>query len=486
LGQDNFELTDGISVEAVDSIGMWGSVYNEWFVSPVNSLLSGIFSPLNAAPVLTLPLDEFLAEIGLDMTIDSLVIAGGSYESKFKNHGYPTNLVEFYGLFEHGTFDILSPIAFHGDTVGAGLQSGDSLTSLTSLAGVGLARSFKFRYACELEEADDDEIVVMYRTDDGLMGITYSVEIAITGFDSLKVTMAEVPLDIGSMLTDITDQLSFGSNMSTGDDDEDDDEDDDCSTLEIRSASMMREQDNDGNPLLPLHANKITISELKSTFPWDIRFSFGLPNFQGGQPVDIDTVLKKADDPITKVFNLAGTQLNATEPGSAIGSLELDLAITILGQEVVIPLDSDSPLGDFGMTIRFGSLYFSELKAYVFKELTADTMDIAGFPPELTGIGFPELEFEFEIFNEIDFPLLIDIEMTGIKPDPADDTVRSVLKAELGTPLAIPVISISINNGKSISLNISNSNSNSGNPIPVSSGGKPAISIVSAVNSLNT
>jgi hypothetical protein len=432
LGQDNFELTDGISVEAVDSIGMWGSVYNEWFVSPVNSLLSGIFSPLNAAPVLTLPLDEFLAEIGLDMTIDSLVIAGGSYESKFKNHGYPTNLVEFYGLFEHGTFDILSPIAFHGDTVGAGLQSGDSLTSLTSLAGVGLARSFKFRYACELEEADDDEIVVMYRTDDGLMGITYSVEIAITGFDSLKVTMAEVPLDIGSMLTDITDQLSFGSNMSTGDDDEDDDEDDDCSTLEIRSASMMREQDNDGNPLLPLHANKITISELKSTFPWDIRFSFGLPNFQGGQPVDIDTVLKKADDPITKVFNLAGTQLNATEPGSAIGSLELDLAITILGQEVVIPLDSDSPLGNFGMTIRFGSLYFSELKAFVFEELTADTMDIAGFPPELTGIGFPGLEFEFELFNEIDLPILLDIFMDGTRPN--GTKVSSRITADLGVP----------------------------------------------------
>jgi hypothetical protein len=248
LGQDNFELFDGT---AVDSIGMRGSVYNEWFVSPVNSLLSGIFSPLNAAPILTLPLDEFLAEIGLDMTIDSLVIAGGSYESKFKNHGYPTNLVEFYGLFEHGTFDILSPIAFHGDTVGAGLQSGDSLTSLTSLAGVGLARSFKFRYACELEEADDDEIVVMYRTDDGLMGITYSVEIAITGFDSLKVTMAEVPLDIGSMLTDITDQLSFGSNMPEFE----------GTTVEIRSAEMKPEQDADGNPLLPdYHRHLVRVS----------------------------------------------------------------------------------------------------------------------------------------------------------------------------------------------------------------------------------
>jgi len=419
LGQDYFKLLDGTEV---DMIGMRGSVYNEWFVSPVNSLLSGIFSPLNALPISNLPLDEFLAEIGLDMTIDSLVIAGGSYESKFKNHGYPTNLVEFYGLFEHGTFDILSPIAFHGDTVGAGLQSGDSLTSLTSLAGVGLARRFQFRYACELEEADDDEIVVMHRTDDGLMGITYSVEIAITGFDSLKVTMAEVPLDIGSMLTDITDQLSFGSNMP---------EFDTTTTIEIRSAEMKPEQDNDGNPLLPdYHANKIIISELKSTFPFDIGLLFGLPNFQGGQPVEIDTVLNKAGDPITKVFNLAGTTLEATGD-SAIGALELDLAVTILEQEVTIPLGSDI-LGMFGMKIQFGSLYFSELKAYVFKELTADTMDIAGFPPELTGIGFPGLEFEFELFNEIDLPILLDIFIDGTRPN--GTKVSSRITADLGVP----------------------------------------------------
>jgi hypothetical protein len=302
LAQDYFRLFDGTEV---DSIGMMGSVYNASFVDPVNNLVfSIVFPPLNDIGIVTLPFSEILEEIGLDMTIDSLVIAGGSYfESKFKNHGYPTKLVEFYGLFEHGTFDILSPIAFHGDTGGAGLQSGDSLTFLDSLAGVGLTRNFQLTFACELEEADDDEIVVIHRTDDGLMGITYSVEIAITGFDSLKVTMAEVPLDIGSMLTDITDQLSFGSTMPEFE----------GTTVEIRSAEMKPEQSSDGTPLLPnYYANKIIISELKSEFPWEIGLLFGLPNFQGGQPVEIDTVLKKADDPITKVFNLAGTTLEAT------------------------------------------------------------------------------------------------------------------------------------------------------------------------------
>ena len=417
LGQDYFRLLDGTEV---DSIGMRGSVYNEWFVSPVNDLFNVVLTPFNDLGIQEMPFSTLLEETSLDLIIDSLVFAGGSYfESKFKNHGYPTKLVGFYGLFEHGTFDILSPIAFHGDTVGAGLQSGDSLTFLDSLVG-GLAQLFRLTYAYELEEAVDDELVVIHRTDDGLMGITYDVELFISGFDAMKVTMGEVPLDIGSMLTDITDQLSFGSNMPEFE----------GTTVEIKSASMMREQDNDGNPLLPLHANKITISELKSTLPFDIGFLFGLPNFIGGDPVIIDEVLRQEDEAITRTFNLAGLTLEATGDG-VIGSLELDLAVTILGQEVTIPLDGSS-LGDFAMTIKFGSLYFSELQAYVFKELTADTMDIAGFPPELTGIGFPGLEFEFELFNEIDLPILLDIFMDGTRPN--GTKVSSRIPADLGVP----------------------------------------------------
>jgi len=86
----------------------------------------------------------------------------------------------------------------------------------------------------------------------------------------------------------------------------------------------------------------------------------------------------------------------------------------------------------FGMKIQFGSLYFSEMKAYVFKELTADTMDIAGFPPELTGIGFPGLELELEIFNEINLPILLDILMDGTQPN--GTKVFSRIRADLGVP----------------------------------------------------
>ena len=86
-----------------------------------------------------------------------------------------------------------------------------------------------------------------------------------------------------------------------------------------------------------------------------------------------------------------------------IGSIDLDLQVWIPAQQAIIPLDGTS-LGGFGGKIQFGSLFFHELKTFVNMDLSADTMEIAGFPPELTGIGFPGLEFEFELFNEIDFP----------------------------------------------------------------------------------
>ena len=276
-----FDLPLAINGVDVDSIHMLGSEYNAAFVEPVNDVFNVFLAPFNDLGIQEMPFSTLLEETSLDLIIDSLVFAGGSYfESKFKNHGYPTKLVGSYGLFEHGTFenDPLSTIAFHGDTVGVGLHSGDSLTFLDPLVG-GLAQLFRLTYAYELEEADDDELVVIHRTDDGLMGITYDVELFISGFDAMKVTMGEVPLDIGSMLTDITDQLSFDSNMPGLDT---------TTTIEIRSAEIKPEQDNDGNPLLPdYNANKIIISELKSTFPFDIGLLFGLPNFQGGQPVEI-------------------------------------------------------------------------------------------------------------------------------------------------------------------------------------------------------
>jgi len=165
-----------------------------------------------------------------------------------------------------------------------------------------------------------------------------------------------------------------------------------------------------------------------------MKFYLNIPNFvppSDGEPVLIDRILKNTDDPYDKEILLRGHTLQSTNPDSAIGSLELDLQVIIPTQKATIPLDNTS-LGGFGVTIRFGSLYFNELRAYIFKELTADTMDIAGYPSEMSGIGFPGLKFEFELINEINIPLIIDINMIGTTP--SGESVITRLQADIATP----------------------------------------------------
>ena len=405
--------------------------YNQLFVDPVNTVLSAILDSLNNLDPISLGLSSLIEGIEPQVitSIDSLIIAGSDaspsyFTSLFKNNGYPTNLTNCYARFVGGIDALNDTIANHDTTMVGSIIDSDSSTfsagifqKTTNLVGEGLTENLQITTYFQLDQAPDDSYVTLYPTANDSIYIDYKLQFNISGIDSAKVSIDSVSLDLSEQIDAIKSQLSFTGNLPEVE----------GTSLEIFGAIM--ESSN-----IPLSANKFTISNLQSTFPWDINFYLSIPNFfppPGNSPVLIDRVLRNADEPFNQEISLKGDTLRAMDPDSAIGSLELDLAVIIPEQMATIPLDGSS-LGGFGVTIRFGSLYFNELQAYVFKELTADTMDIAGFPPELSGIGFPELEFEFEIFNEIDLPVLIDIAMLGTKP--TGEPVVSRLIADLGFP----------------------------------------------------
>ena len=405
--------------------------YNQLFVDPVNTVLSAILDSLNNLDPISLGLSSLIEGIEPQVitSIDSLIIAGSDaspsyFTSLFKNNGYPTNLTNCYARFVGGIDALNDTIANHDTTMVGSIIDSDSSTfsagifqKTTNLVGEGLTENLQITTYFQLDQAPDDSYVTLYPTANDSIYIDYKLQFNISGIDSAKVSIDSVSLDLSEQIDAIKSQLSFTGNLPEVE----------GTSLEIFGAIM--ESSN-----IPLSANKFTISNLQSTFPWDINFYLGIPNFfppPGNSPVLIDRVLRNADEPFNQEISLKGDTLRAMDPDSAIGSLELDLAVIIPEQMATIPLDGSS-LGGFGVTIRFGSLYFNELQAYVFKELTADTMDIVGFPPELSGIGFPELEFEFEIFNEIDLPVLIDIAMLGTKP--TGEPVVSRLIADLGFP----------------------------------------------------
>ena len=406
--------------------------YNLSFVDPFNTVLSTILDSLNNLDPLNLGLDSLIEGIEPQVItgIDTLIIAGSDvspsyFTSLFKNNGYPTNLINCYARFVGGIDALNDTIASHDTTMVGSIIDSDSSTfsagifqKTTNLVGEGLTENLQITTYFQLDQAPDDSYVTLYPTANDSIYIDYKLQFNISGIDSAKVSIDSVNIDLTDQTDAIKSQLSFTGNLPEVE----------GTSLEIFGAIM--ESSN-----IPLSANKFTVSNLRSTFPWDIKFYLNIPNFfppPGNDPVLIDRVLKNSDEPFNQEISLKGDTLRAMDPDSAIGSLELDLAVVIPTQMATIPLNG-SELGGFEVTIRFGSLYFSDLGAYVFKELTADTMDIAGFPPELSGIGFPELEFEFEIINEINLPVLIDIAMLGSKP--TGEAVVSRLRADLGVPI---------------------------------------------------
>ena len=106
----------------------------------------------------------------------------------------------------------------------------------------------------------------------------------------------------------------------------------------------------------PYNSNRLQILNLKSTFPFKIKFLMDYKNFfvpEGNDLVKIDQVL--VPDSLYPPFNISlrGDTMRAANPDSAIEKLDLDLQVSIPTQKVTIPLDGSS-LGGMGLTIRFG------------------------------------------------------------------------------------------------------------------------------------
>jgi len=440
-----FEDTSGIPFElplADDTMRVMSAAnYNQYFVGPMNIVLDSIFTLVNDNFPIGIPLSQLTASISEpEITIDTLFMADGSnYTPYFKNQGYPTNLNCFAYVV---SIDVIHPAVPDGrdtiQTIEEGLNSpaeegpgaADSIRSLGSinepmdLEGGGLADSLVvFTYA-QLDSIHPDSLARFYPINEGgdnSMFIGFEMSFTISGFDSAAVSLDSFNIDLTTQLAAIESQLNFSSSLPEME----------GISFDITRAEMKGPNFLPDPPAEPI-PNIFKIIDLQSTFPWDINFYMYVPNFVSSDSVPqilINELLQ--DDPFSETISLAGDFLQPVGSDVTIGSIDLDLQVWIPAQQAIIPLDGTS-LGGFGGKIQFGSLFFHELKTFVNMDLSADTMEIAGFPPELTGIGFPGLEFEFELFNEIDFPLTVDIQMKGIKPN--GDSIVSRLDAKLGNP----------------------------------------------------
>ena len=253
--------------------------------------------------------------------------------------------------------------------------------------------------------------------------IDFEIQLSTKVFESALVSIEGDTLPVPDM-DEYTNQLQFSGNEG-GDDD---------TQLELKSALLTGSDDLDiSDP--HEEGNTISFNNLKSTFPWDIGFNLEIPNFfpsAGGTPVLIETVLSEDDEPGNYPFDLFNHTIKDTAPGNKLGSLDIILQLSTIDQDVIIPLDG-SDLGGFSLDIIFGSLFFSSFDAYINQILVEDTLEIPQYPPEMSGIGFPELEFEFEFKYSLNLPVDIKLKLLGFKGPTPDKTI-SPLTIEFENP----------------------------------------------------
>ena len=415
---------------------MSAEFYNTFLVDPMNDILDSLLGIINAAFPLELPFDIVMQQIPAEASfisdIDSLIIASGAasvYSSYFKNKGYQTGLVDIYSRLLSGSDSTALNDTLANHVQDSLFYTDNPFEEGTSLAGEGLSKFLSIALGCRLERAPPNSFVNFQPGENDSLYIDFKVQLGIPGISSIVVSMDETNLPLGDQIDQFKSQLNFSSNMPEME----------GTTLEIKTGTMDVRDSIDAresiSQIFKDYGNKMIIDNLQSSFPWDLKFYLYIPNFMppstGGDLVKIDTVLSAANPAINKTFELYGYTLEPLPPETILGSLACSLAVIIPAQQATIPLGSES-LGGFGLDLSFGSLFFDNFQAFIYQELTADTLDITGYPSEMTGIGFPGLEFEFEFEYSVNLPLGININMVGVSP--SGEQIKSPLTISLPTP----------------------------------------------------
>ena len=381
---------------------MKASNYNQYIVDFFNGIMDSLSLVLNTTSEIPFPEME---EGSIIASVDTLIIANSLnssvYMTNFKNNGLPTALENIYSYMATGAEDpdfqpLTDTLANHNSK--PTLLSDSSYTETTNLSGKGLTKYLKMATNFSLAAAHPDSII---KIDPGSLFVDFGLTFQMAGIDSIDVTTNQY-----SMTDDIP--------MEPMDLPEMDMSESGISKMEIYR-NILKDNGAASNE------NRLIISNLASSLPFDMNFLMNFKNFSptpGGDSVKIDTVLRKGVE-INKIFDLRGYTLQSTDgdndndgwPDSAFTSFDLVLDITIPEQKASIPLD-ESPLGEFTMNMRLDQLSFSSIGANLYMEMPAEPTE-QEFPAGFTGAIPTEAVFEIIFKNQIRLPIQMVMEFKG-------------------------------------------------------------------------
>jgi hypothetical protein len=331
--------------------------------------------------------------IGADSPTDSSLFA-----TSIKNNGLPTalNNIRFRLLT-----DTRSPFDTLANHTQSELVKDSTYNKYTLLGGDSLGSALRMEFGFGLAQDTTRDTLTINAGDS--VQINLAIRIRIASVDQAVVTITET--DLAPDLPDVT----FPSDV------------------EIYSGTFAT---NTG-----FNINEIKVMNLRSTFPFDINFTMNFRNFlppPGADSVKIETVLSATNPPYSRTFEIDGyTFANPAGPDSALRSLVVDISAILAAQQTSIPLDG-SELGRFSIRVQVGELHFESLQANIIQEFPPTHQEISGMPQGFTGMAFTDVRIEFEMLNQIQLPVTLDINMVGINT--FGDSAIVAVRGSLGSP----------------------------------------------------
>ncbi len=166
--------------------------------------------------------------------------------------------------------------------------------------------------------------------------------------------------------------------------------------------------------MIPPNVNKLSVTNLQNTYPFDIDFYLDFKNFftADSEEIKIDTVLSTN---ITQqhTFDLKGDTVRSTlYPDSPLTELEMDLSVALSEQTATVPIDG-SNIGSLGLTIRFYDQKYESLEAMIVEPFPTRSHIVDDIPQGMNGLYFTDASLEFEMFNTVSAPISVDIDIVG-------------------------------------------------------------------------
>jgi len=379
---------------------MEADLYNLAIVDIFNTAMDLLSSTLDTTIDLGLSSIPLPDDPAIIASVDTLIIASHAsnsvYRTIFKNNGIPTDLVGVYSRMIAGSSEPLSDTLANHNQIPS-ISQGVTYTDTTDLSGKGLTSLLKMSTNMSLSSASTDYVTIP----PGSLYVDFNITFKMAGIDSIDVTTNNYSMSDGIEMPPM--ELPEMDMTESG-----------ISKMEIYRNVLK-------NQGAAYNENKLVISDLASSFPFDMNFLMNFQNFSptpDGDSVKIDTVLKNGIE-INKSFDLRGYTLESTDgdldgdgwPDSAFTSFDLILDMMIPEQKATIPLDG-SPLGEFTMNMKLEQLSFSSIGANLFMEMPAEPTE-QEFPAGFTGAIPTEAVFEIIFKNQIRLPIQMIMEFKG-------------------------------------------------------------------------